>query len=167
MNKIGIAPQVYKSGRFKDMLSGERNLDEIPPEERAMVQSLIDETYARFKSVVTEGRRLAHEKNKEEGRALAKDWGDYADGRVLSGTRAHELGFVDQLGNFDTAVKAARRIARISNADLIQYKQRYDLSDFFRMFGRSEAPVVKVDLGVEGPKLEAGQLYFLSPTFVR
>src|SRR6266404_2581084 len=57
MNKVGLKPETYKSGKFKDMLSGERNPDEIPPEEREMVQTLIDETYAKFKDVVGTGRK--------------------------------------------------------------------------------------------------------------
>ncbi len=56
MDKVGIAPMTYKSGKFKDMLSGERATNEIPPEERAMVQDLIDKTYGRFKEVVADGR---------------------------------------------------------------------------------------------------------------
>ncbi len=169
MNKVGLTPQVYKSGRFKDMLSGERNLDEVPAEERAMVQSLIDETYGRFKEVVAEGRGQAHRLNKDQGKALADDWADYADGRVLSGTQAHELGFVDALGNFQDAVKKAAELGRIGdakNANLIRYQQRHDLSDFFNLFGKSEARVIKVDLGMDTPKLQAGQLYFLAPTFM-
>ena len=166
MNKVGLQPEVYKSGKFKDMLSGERNPDEIPPEERAMVQSLIDETYSRFTNVVAQGRAYAHEKNREDGKALADDWPGYADGRVLSGSRAFELGFVDQLGDFDDAVKRARQIAGIRTANLIRYEERHDLLDLFPMFGKTEAPVIKVDLGLEPPKLEAGRLYFLSPTFL-
>jgi hypothetical protein len=34
------------------------------------------------------------------------------------------------------------------------------------MFGKTRAQVIKVDLGMETPKLEAGQLYFLSPAFL-
>ena len=44
-----------------------------------------------------------------------------------------------------------------------QYKLRYELSDFFRMFGKTETPAIKVDLGMEGLKVEPGHLYFLSP----
>jgi protease-4 len=167
MNKIGLEPEVYKSGKFKDMLSGERNPDQILPEEREMLQSLIDETYGRFKEVVAEGRDQAHKLNKSDGKALADDWKDYADGRILSGKHAEELGFVDQVGDFEAAAKRARLIAHVKNANLIQYKLRYDLSDFFRMFGKTETPAIKVDLGVEAPKLQAGQLYFLSPAFLR
>jgi protease IV len=164
MNKVGLQPHIYKSGRFKDMLSGARSPEEIPAEERQMVQALIDEVYDKFKEVVAEGRQSAHEANEQKGRALIGDWETYADGRVLSGTEAFRLGFVDQLGNFQDAVDTARKLANIREANLIQYRQRFDLSDLFRLFGQSEARVVKLDLGVEAPKLQAGQLYFLSPT---
>jgi len=166
MDKIGLQPEVFKSGKFKDMLSGERNPDQILPEEREMIQSLIDETFGRFKFVVAEGRDAAHTLNKNEGKALAENWKDYADGRILSGKRAEELGFVDQVGDFQVAAKRARLIAHIKNANLVQYKVRFELSDFFRLFGKTETPVIKVDLGMDGPKLKAGQLYFLSPTFL-
>ena len=166
MDKIGLQPDVYKSGKHKDMLSGERTPGEIPADEREMVQALIDETYGRFKRVVEEGRGVAHGKNKTDGKALAGDWKDYADGRVLSGNRALELGFVDEVGNFDKAVERARLIAHIEKANLIEYKVRYDLSDIFRLFGKTEVPTIKVDLGLTGSKVEAGHLYFLSPTFL-
>ena len=166
MDKIGLQPEVYKSGKHKDMLSGERTPGEIPADEREMVQSLIDETYGRFKVVVEKGRGAAHDKNKAEGKALAVDWKDYADGRVLSGNKALELGFVDEIGNFDKAVERARAIAHIKNANLIEYRIRYDFADLFRLFGKSEARTIKVDLGMEVPKLQAGHLYFLSPAFL-
>jgi protease-4 len=165
MNKVGLRPETYKSGKFKDMLSGDRDLEEVPAEEREMVQNLINETYGKFKSVVAEGRKLAAEQNKGEGRKLSDSWTDYADGRVLSGTEAYKLGFVDQLGNFQDAVDRAKLIAGIRSATLIEYQQHYDLSDIFRLFGKSDARTMKIDLGIEAPKLQVGQLYFLSPTF--
>jgi protease-4 len=133
-----------------------------------MVQSLIDETFGKFKEVVGKGRGDAHKQNKDEGRALTEDWADYADGRVLSGTEAYKLGFVDQLGNYQDAVNRAKSLAGIGNANQVQFQQRYDISDFFRLFGEggsSQGRVLKVDLGMDTPKLQAGQLYFLTPTF--
>lgn len=170
MDKIGLAPQVYKSGKFKDMMSPDRKPEDIPPEEREMMQHLIDETYAKFKQVVQDGRSIAQQKNKgnvDKGRPLADNWANYADGRVLSGKEAYDLGFVDQLGNFQDAVKRAKILGGIggnANANLIQFQQRYDIGDFLRMLGKSPTPpVVKVDLGMDAPKLQVGQLYFLSP----
>ncbi|MDE3067222.1 MAG: signal peptide peptidase SppA [Verrucomicrobiota bacterium] len=168
MDKVGIWPETFKSGKFKDMLSGERETNQIPPEEYVMVQNLIDQTYQKFKDVVQAGRARAHQLNKSEGRALADDWSQYADGRVLSGTEALKLGFVDQLGDFQDAVARARELAGISKANLVEYRERYDISDFLRLFGQSEsaAHTVKFDLGLDVPKLQPGYLYFLSPTFV-
>jgi protease-4 len=170
MDKVGVLPQVYKSGKFKDMLSGSREPDSVTPEEKAMLQGLINETFEKFKSVVQEGRGQAYDKNKDakdKGRPLSDDWQDYADGRVLSGTEALKLGFVDQLGGFDDAVDRAKKLVGITQANLIEYRPRFDLSDVFRIFGKSDATSkIKVDLGVDMPKLQAGKLYFLSPTFL-
>jgi len=77
------------------------------------------------------------------------------------------LGFVDELGAFEDATKRAKLLAgTTSGANLIEYQQRYDLSDFFKMFGQTDSKVIKVDLGMDLPKLQAGTLYFLSPTFL-
>ena len=162
MDKVGVAPMTFKSGRFKDMLSPDRSTNDIPPEEHAMVQALIDETFQKFKGVVRTGRAAAHEKNKAEGKPLATDWQDYADGRVLSGTQALSLGFVDQVGDFDDAVERAQRIAKIADANLIEYRERYDISDFLSMFGQNgSAHDLKLDLGLDIPKLRSGCMYFL------
>lgn len=164
MDKIGVEPYVFKSGTYKDMLSGMRETNEIPPGEHAMVQDLIDETYDKFKGVVSEGRNAAHEKNKDEGQPLADDWAKYADGRVLSGDQALRLGLVDQLGDFEDAVDRAKKIANIQNAKLIEYHEIYDISQFLRLFGQSESAQrgeIKVDMGLNMPKLEAGQFYYL------
>jgi protease-4 len=163
MDKIGLAPMVYKSGKYKDMLSGMRATNEIPAGEQAMVQALIDETYATFTNIVCTGRTQAHQKNGIEGKALADNWTSFVDGRVLSGKQALDLGFVDQLGDFDDAVKAAKKIGKIEDgANLIEYRERYDLSNFLSMFGQSgQAHDIKLDMGLDIPKLQAGALYFL------
>jgi protease IV len=167
MDKVGLLPQTFKSGKFKDMLSGSREPDSITQEEKDMIQALIDETFGKFKKVVQEGRSQAYEKNKngrDKGQPLSPDWQNYADGRVLSGTEAYKLGFVDELGGFSDAVERCKKLTGISSANLIQYQQRFDLSDLFRLFGKSDAKAVKIDLGMDAPKLQAGKLYFLSPT---
>jgi protease IV len=166
MDKVGIRPEVFKSGRFKDMMSGSREPESITPEERAMVQKLIDETFAKFKSVVAEGRNRAHEQN-DDAKALADNWSDYADGRVLSGREAFDLGFVDQLGNFDDAVAKAEELGNVKDgANVIEYRQRSDLADLLGLFSKSETRGLKVDLGLDLPKLQAGRMYFLSPLFL-
>jgi len=170
MDKIGLRPEVYKSGKFKDMLSGSKRDAEITEEEKQMVQDLVNETFERFKTVVSEGRSLASRKNKEnseaKGQTLSTKWKDYADGRVLSGKEAYNLGFVDELGGWEAAVKRAEKLARIDKATLVQYQQIFDFSSLLRLLGKSDAKGVKIDLGIELPKVKAGCLYFLAPTYV-
>jgi protease-4 len=176
MDKVGIRPHVYKSGRFKDMLSGESepDTDKLSPyeqktlkEEDDMVQTLINETYYKFKDVVRAGRQQAADENNGKGKALVDNWQDYADGRILSGKRAMELGFVDELGDFEVAVKRARTLANISEAKVIEYRVPFDFgSALSHIFGKSAAPVLKIDLGVNLPTMEAGRQYFLAPISV-
>jgi protease-4 len=168
MDKVGVSPLTFKSGKFKDMLSPDRETNEIPVEEHAMVQALVDETYQKFKDVVADGRNGAYELNKKEakkedqGKPLADDWEDYADGRVMSGTQALNIGLVDQLGDFDDAVDRAMTITHIKTANLVEYQERYDIGNFLSMFGQNgQAKDIKLDLGMDMPKLRPGCLYYL------
>jgi protease-4 len=161
MDKVGLRPEVYKSGRFKDMLSGDRLPSEIDPEERRMLKELIDQAFGRFKKVVGEGRRRAAEQNQAKGRALAANWQDYADGRVLTGQQAYDCGFVDELGDFKVAAKTARRLAGIETAKLVEYRRPFDLASFLHLFGKAEPPTLKIDWGMDLPRVQAGRLYYL------
>ena len=163
MDKVGVQPMVFKSGKHKDMLSYDKREEDITPEERKMVQDLIDETFGRFKTIVREGRDLARRANPDDGKALGDGWEEQADGRIFSGTQALGQGFVDELGDLDTATDRALTLAGHADADLIQYREPINLASLFRLFGKSETKEIKVDLGVELPKLKAGRLYFLSP----
>ena len=112
-----------------------------------MIQALIDETFNKFKQVVKTGREQAARENQGKGRSLVEDWQDYADGRVLSGKQAMNFGFVDELGDFDTALKRAESLARISSANVVQYRMPMDLGSLlFRLFGKTDVPAFKVDL---------------------
>jgi protease IV len=168
MDKIGLKPRVFKSGKFKDMLRGSKTPDEIDPAEDQMIQEMIMETFAKFKSVVQNGRDRAASLNKGKGKTLAKNWEEYADGRVLTGKKAYELGFVDQIGNFQNALDTARQIAGISGkAHVVRYQEPFSLARVFGMGAKAKAVdpnTVKLDLGLDMPKLQTGRLYFLAPT---
>ncbi len=164
LDKIGVQPMVFKSGRNKDMLSSTKPPGDITPEERKMVQDLIDETYLKFVSIVKEGRADARKKNTKIVRALAADWQEYADGRILTGKQALQHGLVDKLGNFDFAVEETEKLVGITEkAELIHYQVPFNFANFFRLAGEAKASTVKVDLGVTAPKIRSGRLYFLSP----
>ncbi len=170
LDKIGVQPEVFKSGKYKDMLSPTKTPDEITPEEKQMVQALIDETFAKFKQVVQNGRQDAFKNTPHTdsgvSQAFSPDWADYADGRILSGTEALKLGFVDELGDFDVAVNRAGKLAGISGASLIEYHPVFDISSLFHLLGKTDAKSVKLDLGVDIPKLRPGCQYFLLSTYL-
>ena len=165
MDKVGVQPIVFKSGKHKDMLSLGKREEDITPEERKIVQDMIDETFERFKKIVQEGRDMDN-RDTEDGESLEEDWESFADGRILSGNMALAQGFVDELGDLDTGYERALSLKGISDANLTQYRQPINLANLFSLFGKSEAKEIKIDLGVDIPKLKAGRLYFLSPTLL-
>jgi protease-4 len=149
MDKVGLQSHTFKSGKFKDLMNGSR---EPTPEEMALVQDLIMETYNKFVGLVAQRRKMDVETLKA----------GLADGRILSGTQAKVGGFVDELGGFDLAVQRAKEQAKITEAKVFQY---YVPFSFGRLFGFSaKSPINKVTLSVEpNPfKLESGKLYYLS-----
>ena len=178
MNKVGLRPMVFKSGRFKDMLSGEKDLEKLSlaeqadvEEEEAMIKKMVAETFERFKTVVADGRKEANDLNKSNrsgatGRILSSNWTNRADGRILSGKEAYEHGFVDELGNWRAAISRAQKLAGIDKADLVTYQMPFSLGNLFSLFGESNAKSVTVDVGFEVPKLQSG-LYYLAPSFLR
>jgi protease-4 len=99
VGKIGLKGFVVKSGEFKDIGSPIRKMK---PEERQLIQSVIDNVHSQFVDSVAEGRKLARED------VLA-----IADGRIFSGEQAKELGLVDRLGNLEDAVAEAGKMAKI------------------------------------------------------
>jgi protease IV len=148
------------------MLSWDKREQDITQEERDLIQSMVNETFDRFKTVVSSGRENAAKLNSgsaDKGRALAENWQQFADGRILSGKEALRYGFVDETGNFDVAVARAEKLARISDANLIQYQQIFDLGDIFGILGQSETRTLKIDVGLDAPKLQLGRLYFICP----
>lgn len=176
MNKVGVRPMTYTSGKFKDMLSFSKETENLTPEqkaelkeEEALIRKMITEVFDRFKSVVADGRKRANGKNSsnaEPGQTLSPNWTDFADGRIISGTEALQLGLVDELGGFETAHKRALKFAGLTDANLVTYQEPFGFTDLFGILGKAEARTVKLDVGVEVPKLQAG-LYYLAPALMR
>ncbi len=100
MDKIGIKSYTLKTGKYKDSGSPVRKFS---AEDRAMLQSVIDNTHQQFIRAVAEGRRLPV----DEVRAIA-------DGRILSGEQALALKLVDRLGTLQDAIEEAGRQAGIA-----------------------------------------------------
>ncbi|MCB9556082.1 MAG: signal peptide peptidase SppA [Deltaproteobacteria bacterium] len=93
-----IKTETFKTGRFKDTGSPLRPISEA---DRRYLKELLDELLAQFIDDVAKGRSLARERVKQ-----------VADGRVFSGRTAKSLGLIDQLGNFNDALRLARDLAK-------------------------------------------------------
>jgi protease-4 len=169
MDKVGVRPGVVKSGKLKDMLSPDKRPEDELPEERAILAGMIDESFARFVSIIVAGRGWAAHQNEEdkitEGRTLAPNWRDFADGRILSGNQALNLGLVDEIGNFDTAVSRALALANIDAAKVVTYELPPNYSNLLRLLGKTENRALQVNVGgIDlSPRLPQGRLYFMSP----
>jgi protease IV len=100
LKKIGLRFEVLKAGENKDIGSPFRAMR---PEERALLQGMIDDVHTQFIQAVADGRGLPYDSVKA-----------IADGRVFSGKQALALRLVDKLGTLDDAVELAARMAGIS-----------------------------------------------------
>jgi len=99
MDKIGIKSYTLKTGKYKDSGSP---LREFSAEDRAMLQSVIDNTHEQFIRAVAEGRKLPIEEIRK-----------IADGRILSGEQAKGFKLVDRLGTLQDAIEEAGKQAGI------------------------------------------------------
>lgn len=93
MDKLGIHNEKIKSGAHKDILSMSRPMTD---EERQMLQAMVDDIYNQFVQTVADGRGLPEDKVKS-----------IADGRILTGKQAEDLGLVDAMGNYYDALNYA------------------------------------------------------------
>lgn len=120
IDKIGVKGFAIKSGDFKDIGSPVREMD---PQERALLQSVIDNVHSQFVDAVAEGRGL----QRDAVRAIA-------DGRILSGEQAKELGLVDMLGNLEDAVAEAGKMAKIEGEPRVVTppKKRFSILELLR-----------------------------------
>ena len=168
LSKIGVKPVIYKSGKLKDMLRASKTEEEILPEERQLMQSIIDTMYNRFKTVIREGRNQNCRQELEEARFLAENWEEYADGRIILGKDAFQIGLVDELGGMEEAFATAKRLAKIDKAQQIRYDTLMGWRDLLKFFSKTESQGIKVNidaLGIENrPEMEPGKMYFLPIT---
>ncbi|MGH7305341.1 MAG: signal peptide peptidase SppA, partial [Candidatus Rokuibacteriota bacterium] len=97
MKKVGVDYVVVKAGRYKDIGNIARAMS---PEERRVLQSLLDDVHAQFISAVAAGRKLGRDQ------VLG-----FADGRIVSGAQAKDLSMIDALGGLEEALDGAAALA--------------------------------------------------------
>jgi len=130
MKKVGVEYVVVKAGALKDVGNMGRPMT---PEERRVLQALLDDVHQQFIGAVAAGRKLDREEVVR-----------FADGRVFSGTQAKALKMVDALGGLEDAILAAGKLAGLpSPPTVIQPKRHFSIMDLLRnQFGGSAAGVL-------------------------
>ncbi len=119
LKKVGVEYVVVKAGSFKDVGNFARPMT---PEERRILQSLLDDVYEQFIGAVAEGRHLDLETVR-----------GFAEGRIFSGRQAQALKMVDELGGLEDAVEAAARMAGLPGKPKVVYpRRRFSLRDLLR-----------------------------------
>ncbi len=98
-----------------------KDLDKTDSEGYKLLQGLADDYYDNFVGVVAQGRNLT----KDQVKALA-------DGRVYSGKQALANHLVDELGEYDVAVEAVKKVAGLDNPNMILLE---DQQNSFSGFG--------------------------------
>lgn len=110
-----------KAGEFKDTGNPARDLT---PAEKLYLQGIIDNMHAQFIQAVAEGRNLKFDQVKA-----------IADGKVWTGQQALPLKLIDEVGDFQAAVKDTAKAAGIKGEPVLvrPQKERKTLLDL--LFG--------------------------------
>src|SRR5262245_13253890 len=119
LKKVGVEYVVVKAGAYKDIGSFARSMR---PEERKVLQALLDDVYGQFVTAVAERRGLDRQS------VLG-----FADGRIYSGQQAKALNMVDELGGLEDAIQAAAKLAGIPGKPKVLYpRKRFSLRELLR-----------------------------------
>ncbi len=94
--KLGIDAYVFKSGQSKDVGSPYRDPTE---EDEEILRGIVDLAFESFKQRVLEHRKLVSQ--------------EVFDGRPYAGSRAVEVGLIDEVGNFERAYELAIQFAEL------------------------------------------------------
>ncbi|MEZ5359070.1 MAG: signal peptide peptidase SppA [Candidatus Zixiibacteriota bacterium] len=122
MEKIGLQMETIKSGELKDVGAMSRPMT---PQEERMLQAVIDDSYEQFVEAVANGRK----KSKEEIYP-------FADGSIFTGRQAYNIGLVDTLGSFETAVSITGEMVNLGpDPDLVIERKRQP--GFFEILSQS------------------------------
>jgi protease-4 len=102
-DKVGLTWDEVHQGNNATMFTGTHDYS---PAEWARFQAWLDRVYVDFTAKVADGRKLPKEKVLE-----------IAKGRIWSGQDAKNLGLIDELGGFDTALNLAKKAAGIADSE--------------------------------------------------
>ncbi len=112
LSKVGIQEETVKSADKKDIWSPFRP---STPEEKEIIQTVIDTFHDRFVEVVHAGRKSLLSKEEVE---------ELADGRIFTAEQALAAKLVDKIGYLDDALKALKGSLDLTEAKVITYCRR-------------------------------------------
>ncbi len=116
-NKIGVKPVIIKSGKYKDVGSPLRAMN---PEERKLLQNVVDDVHQQFVQAVAKGRGLSVSEVKE-----------IADGRIMTGQQALTLKLVDEMGGLEKTIELlAKKIGVEGRPKVIEEKEKTPFFDW-------------------------------------
>ncbi len=125
MKKVGLESVTLKSVEFKDIGSPYR---QMKPEEKAILQSAIDDLHQQFVTDVAAGRKMKLE-----------DVLKIADGRVFTGEQAKRFKLVDRMGGLREALDfAAKKAGLEAPADIENLQKENPFSMLFESLSRLE-----------------------------
>jgi protease-4 len=126
--KLGVNTFPMGRGKRATMMA---SLAPWNDDERGVIQTTMEAVYKTFVDRVAEGR---HKK--------PDDILPIAQGRVWTGTKAKELGLVDEIGGLDAALAEARTLAKVDpSVDLEVYPPSPTLRDVLTGLGQVQAPL--------------------------
>lgn len=109
-DKIGLSFDVVKTNTYSDFGAVGRPMNEG---ESSLMQMMVNNGYDLFVSRCAEGRGMSIE-----------DIRKIAEGRIWTGTKAKELGLVDELGGLNRAIDIAIQKAELDAYTLISYPEK-------------------------------------------
>jgi protease IV len=116
--KLGIQPVIIKSGPKKDWPSP---FQMVTDEQKQYLQDkVITPAYERFVQLVAEGRSAV---------LTIDDVRRLADGSIYSANEALDEKLIDQIGYLDDAINLAKALAKLEQAEVIEYRKPFSLSD--------------------------------------
>ena len=137
LDKVGVKDQTLKAGLNKDIGSPLRPLK---PEERVILQNVLDSMHTRFIGLVRERRPQLSDDNVAQA----------TDGRILTAEQALQLGLVDRIGYLDDAIAAAKRRANLTQARVVIYRRPSEFSENIYSAAQGGPPrvnLINFDLG--------------------
>jgi protease-4 len=160
LDKLGVNSDAIKSGSLKDMGSPFRA---ARPEERAVMQGMVEEYFNRFIGIVNSNRPLTEHPVTDLSEYEKSGYAGTYSGRVYSGERARQLGLVDQLGLLEDAIETAKQMAHVPGASVVMYNRPYGYGG--SIYASNQMPAPRADtMRLELPGASAflpGGFYYL------